>query len=532
MKTQKAYIFVLFVICFLSTRGQDSIPMQVTINYETIDHASEYSEPHNSIRSSWPRLWADGIDPMPYTKHYCKKIHQKHGYSFQPLVGLGSSYETNNKSFGYFLFGGIETKIFYGKQWLAGGQIYYTQPSLPSFMQNRYDSLGVVPGEGPINLGNGRLGNNFFLRYTPSRFFNIEAGNGKNFLGDGYRSMLLSDQGADYPYIKLQTTLGPFRYVNLYMRLRNPISGSNGIEWTNKYAATHYLSWMLSKKINISLFETIIWRAEDSIRNRGIDAAYLNPLIFYRPLEFTQGSPDNVLMGLNASWNFSKKGKLYGQLVLDEFFIDEIRNGFKHLLHPSDSTIVHGAWVNKQAIQLGIKIWEPLGIKNINLWAEFNYARPYIYSHRTIEQNYSHQYQPLAHPYGANFREFLLGAKYIVSNYRICLRAGWHQTGLDSNGTHYGQNIFQSTFDAFSGNNIPVTYYGNTTAQGISYQRLWAELMINYSFVSKSPKSTFYYPISIFLSSMVNNISGIHEQQGLFIRIGLTWAIPEPYLDN
>ena len=69
-----------------------------------------------------------------------------------------------------------------------------------------------------------------------------------------------------------------------------------------KYTTTHYLSWAISKRVNLSFFDAIVWSATDSAGNyRGFDAQYLNPIIFMRPVEFSIGSPDNALMGLNLS---------------------------------------------------------------------------------------------------------------------------------------------------------------------------------------------------------------------------------------
>ena len=44
--------------------------------------------------------------------------------------------------------------------------------------------------------------------------------------------------------------------------------------------------------------------------------ADLNPIIFYRPVEFSKHSPDNALMGLNINYNFLVK--LYSELNTDQ----------------------------------------------------------------------------------------------------------------------------------------------------------------------------------------------------------------------
>ena len=56
------------------------------------------------------------------------------------------------------------------------------------------------------------------------------------------------------------------------------------------------------------------------------------------------------------------------------------------------------------------------------------------------------------------------------------------QAGLDSAGSHFGQNIYQSTFDSsLPGiNNIPVKQYKNQIGQGINTNILLAEIKISY----------------------------------------------------
>ena len=46
-----------------------------------------------------------------------------------------------------------------------------------------------------------------YLSYTPNEFFNFQFGNGKNFIGDGYRSFFLSDVASPYPFLKDQHTI-------------------------------------------------------------------------------------------------------------------------------------------------------------------------------------------------------------------------------------------------------------------------------------------------------------------------------------
>ncbi len=81
------------------------------------------------------------------------------------------------------------------------------------------------------------------------------------------------------------------------------------------------------------------FNADDST---GIRLDYFNPIIFYRAIEQQNGSSDNVLLGMDFKWNVVRKLQLYGQFVLDEFVIDNLKKG-------------NGWWANKFAIQAGGK---------------------------------------------------------------------------------------------------------------------------------------------------------------------------------
>ena len=65
----------------------------------------------------------------------------------------------------------------------------------------------------------------------------------------------------------------------------------------NKFSSAHILSWNISKWLNLSVFESVIWQGKDSLNNRGFDINYLNPFVFFRPIEYSIGSADNSFFG-------------------------------------------------------------------------------------------------------------------------------------------------------------------------------------------------------------------------------------------
>jgi hypothetical protein len=168
-------------------------------------------------------------------------------------------------------------------------------------------------------------------------------------------------------------------------------------KYPDKYFAFHHLSINIGKKLNIGVFESVVFSDSSSF-----EWSYLNPIIFYRAIEQQFGSSDNVILGADFKWNAFKGFSVYGQFVLDEFVLDNIKEG-------------NGWWANKFAIQAGLKYYDAFGVSNLDLQAETNIVRPYTYSHNPIVTanngipygSYTNYMQPIAHPLGANFNEVI-----------------------------------------------------------------------------------------------------------------------------
>ncbi len=310
-----------------------------------------------------------------------------------------------------------------------------------------HDSLGVFPGFGKeMNILQ------YNLKYSFNKFFIVDAGKGKHFIGNGYRSFLLSTEHSPYKYLKLTTEFGRVRYYNLYTVF---LDIQNLYKERKKYSSIHFLDFRLTDKINIGFFEAVLWQAKNEVYNRGYDVEYLNPIIFYRPVEFSKHSPDNVLLGTNFNATF-KSIKLYGQVLLDDLNVSRQKD--------RDEEYSGGFFQNKFAYQLGVQS----SFKGVNTLLEYNQSQPYTYAHKEPIQSYTHMNQALSHPLGANFKEVVILANYSKEKWQYSIKLTLAKVGLDSVGTHYGQNIFASDFDA-QGDGEEYSY-GNFNGQGISTQ--------------------------------------------------------------
>ena len=361
---------------------------------------------------------------------------------------------------------GVMVTANWNKKFSATSDVSALGGNYPTYYNRYIDSLTVFPGNGISHssfIGKYVYQLNGYVSYSPNEIFNLQLGRGKHFIGDGYRSLLLSDFSNNYPYLKINTKIWKLQYTNLYAALKDIGNNSSfpNRQIQNKYFSAHYLNWNISKNLSLGLFETVVWGEKDSLNQRGFDYSYLNPVVYYRPIEYAAGSSDNVILGANGKLKLAKKYVVYGQLVLDEFLLENVkaRNGW---------------WANKYGGQIGVKGVDPLGIKDLYFQVEFNTVRPFTYSHGSSLQNYGHYNQPLAHPIGANFYEGLGIINYQLSE-RLEVEGKflYLRKGEDSATENFGGDIYQSYIN-------PVNQFGNFIGQGEAKKIAFGQLIVGY----------------------------------------------------
>ena len=348
-----------------------------------------------------------------------------------PVVQLHQAVEPGYDQ-GIFLNSrGVSVRGLIGKKIGFSSSITDNQERGPQFFQQQVKNFRAVPGVGFYKTFK-KTGVDYFdargyFTFNAAKFIDFQFGYDKNFIGNGYRSLFLSDWGNSYLFAKINTKIWKLNYQNLFMELMPQFTKSGDTLLDRKYAAMHHLSINVTKWLNVGLFEGIIFG-----RKNHFDFQYLNPIIFLRHVEGTLGSPDNAVAGFDFKANVAHKLQFYGQFLLDEFILSQVKN------NPT-------SWVNKFGIQAGVKYVDAFGIKNLDLQGEMNRARPFTYSHNDTIANYTHYNQPLAHPLGANFQEFIGIAHYQPApKWTIDARAIYYYQGLDTANQNFGSNIFKN----------------------------------------------------------------------------------------
>ena len=365
---------------------------------------------------------------------------------------------------------GAEVKGRVGSRLRFYSAFHEKQLTLPSHVEDFiFDNQYVLPGQGMVRKSTffndtvvDLYNANAYVNYQASSYIDVELGHGKHFFGDGYRSLLLSDNSFNYPYFKITTQFWRLKYVNLFSSMQhlNRIN-SNDIS-QEKMSAIHYLSANVGNRLTINLFESIML-GEDSL-GHVFDINYLNPVIFYRPVEYSinYSRHGNAIIGLGMKYKLTDLSHVYGQLILDEFTLKQLK-------------AQNGYWANKYGGQIGFKWFDVLGYENLTLQSEVNIVRPFTYSHKQPILNYAHYAQPLAHPYGASFVEHLTILRYRKDRWSADLLVNFSQKGGSINGdsTNYGNDIFVSYDDNRND-------FGNDIAQGNTTELSYLDARIGY----------------------------------------------------
>ncbi len=403
--------------------------------------------------------------------------------------------------------GSIDNKIaFY--TYLSENQARY-----PAFVNNVRDSTLVVPYEGFWKQYS-TTGVDFFraqgyIDFGLSQSISAQLGFGKHFIGNGQRSLFLSDYANNYPYLRINTQTKIFDYTNVFAELIADVQGGTfGILGTGgfskKYMAMHHLNIKIKPNFHIGLFESVMYGDSSA----GIKVEYLNPVIFYRAIEQQNGSADNAFVGMDFKWNIKKRVSLYGQLLVDELIVSEVFSN-------------SGWWGNKQGTQFGAKYFDAFGKEGLMLQGEYNRVRPYTYAHEDGFTSYSHYNLSLAHPLGANFTEYIGRATYQLSDQwnfeAVVLQAKY---GNDIGSINYGRDILKDYTQRVPDGNGGSREFGNEHLQGNE-----TDLSLFFLRTSYMWKHNLFVDLDLTLRNE-KDTNGLIDTSSTIFALSFRWNVP------
>lgn len=421
-------------------------------------------------------------------EQFAFKRENKNYLRLTPRIGLSTyAHGGSNQKLGMASFGGLGLGVGFKNVIYIHADLVVGYFNPPDYLTSITDSLNAYPGMGlaarsnAFSEGYDVVQNGLVMAIKPSKNFELFAGRGRHFIGEGYRSMFLSDFASNYNFARIDMNVWRIKYMVLYTQMDQthnyPLST---YPTRKKYSTMHYLSMNLTKWWTLGAFEAVVWESEDSVVDRNFDIHYLNPAIFFRPVEYGMGSSDNSLIGFSSSVRPASGLTFYGQVLLDEFLFRDWVAPIQIKL-TGDSTIRTGYFGNKQAYQLGIKYHEPLGVKWLSVLAEINAVRPFTYGHSNATQNYTHLNQSLAHPLGANFLEWLSVISWQPNRWKIGLFSSYARKGYSNNLGFLGDDPLVSHTERDMNNRE----YGNFWLQGRRVDVANIRLVMGYTLIEQ-----------------------------------------------
>jgi len=294
-----------------------------------------------------------------------------------------------------------------GENVAVGSSFLENQARLPSYVAQRVDATDVAYGQGRVKQLDTAYYDfamsSAYLTYSPSDWINLTIGHGKHFIGNGFRSHLLSDLAFNYPYLKIKTNWldGKLQYqnlFNLYQDLERVPSNEQTEElFERKMGATHYLSIIPHPKIEIGLFESTIYPSIDTSGKQEIPFQAYVPILFLNTL-----ADDSDILAQNLGLNLSIK-PIEDLMVYSQLSSQNLDEGLT-------------------SFQIGAKYFLMNGLR---IGVEFNSVKT------DSIFGYHHYNESLGLPYSGNQNEIIGSAQYMWKRWNLLARGNLYQGDVE-----------------------------------------------------------------------------------------------------
>src|SRR5262249_23588468 len=137
----------------------------------------------------------------------------------------------------------------------------------PSWFQGRAVGSDAVPGAGYFKsfktTAFDYFDNRASIYFNVWKYFDFQFGYDKNFIGNGYRSLFLSDYGAPYLFLKFNTRIWKLNYQNIFMELISQHLTGADYQYPKKYAVVHHLNVNVTKWLNLGVYQNVVFSRAD-----------------------------------------------------------------------------------------------------------------------------------------------------------------------------------------------------------------------------------------------------------------------------
>lgn len=230
--------------------------------------------------------------------------------------------------------------------------------------------VSTLPGRGFASFKGDRAEfdeTNAALTYANGPF-SLLYGRGKNVWGRGERGTLgLSGYASPYDQFMFQTEFWRLRYTFLAAELEQypavaqfyyNTSPSDSVT-VQKRLTAHRLEMDVTSRINLGFYEMVVYGGR-------WDLGYLNPVMFLRGAEHTNGNHDNAIMGMDFRILVRRSASVYGELFIDDLTTGKLGTDF---------------YGNKLGYQIGALVTEPFRLSDLDARVEYTRIKPWVYTH-------------------------------------------------------------------------------------------------------------------------------------------------------
>ena len=448
MNVRKTLPFLLFMCCFFQAAWGQYVPI-LTQSYlvdERRDAFLQAQSPnrHNAFRvfkldkslhDAWRTFDQTASNRRRYKSWFMRKLRNEAlveytndgvFIGFDPLTHQQWSRSSDNPDeLLYLNMRGAQVYGSIGKRVSFRSSLLENQVTLPNYITATVGNRGSLPGQGRTKATDGAFD---FAVASGSVFIearegtSIAFGNDKHFYGNGYRSMLSSDNAFNQLYLSCSQQLfkGKIRYdvrwSQLFDNQRISSNSENEAAIVRKGATFHVLSAKPVQWLEIGVVEGGVWQRYDA-RSGSLPFDYnmVNPVIFSNSIVKDNDNQVTMFQGLNLNIQPDVSFSIYGQ--------------FMRIAYDDDAF----------ASQLGV-VKHNLFLEGLTLQAEFNQCQKNVVTQTDFDQvDLTHQGQPLMHAWGEDFSELMLRLNYRWRDAWVDLK--YHQGDRELSAASYAQSI-------------------------------------------------------------------------------------------
>ncbi len=304
---------------------------------------------------------------------------------------------------------GLSIEASLGNKFGFFTSFWENQSFFPTYLNEYVSEVGTVPGQGRVKpfkeTGFDYARASAVMYYKPKSWLYFQAGHGKNFYGNGYRSLLLSDFAFNYPYLKVGLSMfkGKLLYQPSFAALqqlqRLPATGATEAQFVRKAGTFHILNYQPHKRVELGFFEAGIWQNWDTNGTVQIPANYYVPIpLLNSSVNSLESEQYKGIVGFNARVTPLEKLVLYAQSIIGQH--QEAKFGS----------------------QIGAKWFDAFTLPDLFLQVEYNSLDDGLYNHRNSSLNYDHYSEGLGNYSTNGLEELVLRLNYSFRNLFVSLK--------------------------------------------------------------------------------------------------------------